>query len=311
MLQHFAAPRLSAVQNFFRTNSDADLLGAYSWNQAVASALLPILGDFEVALRNALHSALSQYYGGVDSFNWMMPRPNPANPGGQPVQAHHKMKPTTKIDIQNTIGKVKAKKPASYIVTPDDVVASVTFGFWEQLINSLAHPSHPAGLQGSILSRVFPYAPDLAVVPHSAPAFKNRTVKLLTRIRDIRNRIGHHDSIWASPEFDLHGAVGFSPRRPRHTIISLSLAASRICWFASWLSPNISRHIQASDHWHSLHLLLDRHALAAYRSTGGAIGTYEKVLSSRPIRPVLRKSARRINQRPAYKQRLEMAQFHF
>lgn len=311
MLYHFAAPRLSAVQKFFVTTCDDDLLGAYSWNQAVSSALLPILGDFEVALRNALHRALSQHYGGVDSFNWMMQRPNPTNPAAPPLQAHHKMGKISRNDIQAVVNKVRAKKPTGYVITPDDIVASLSFGFWEQLIGSLGHRSHSPSLQAAILSHAFPHAPDTGVVPYGDAQFRNRAVKLLTRIRDIRNRIGHHDSIWTSPEFDVHGAVGFIPRRPRQTVVSLTLAAKHICWFGSWISPAIPRHIRLSDHWHSLHTLLDRHALATYRLTGGAVGTYEQVLFSRPSRSEPRRLSKKSSLPPAYKKRFEVSRFHF
>ena len=79
ILKHLTVPRLATVQAFFKTKTDQDLLGCYAWNQAVGAGLLPILGDLEVTLRNALHRALSQHFGNVDSFDWMMPRPNPAH----------------------------------------------------------------------------------------------------------------------------------------------------------------------------------------------------------------------------------------
>ena len=79
MLSHLTQQRLAPVRHFFRTQDDDDLLGCYAWAQAVSSGLLPILGDFEISLRNALHRSLSHYYSNqqTDSFNWMVPRPNP------------------------------------------------------------------------------------------------------------------------------------------------------------------------------------------------------------------------------------------
>lgn len=279
MLNHLAAPRMAAVEKFFQTSSKSDLLGCYAWCQAVSSGLLPILGDFEVTLRNMLHVSLSRHYGNIDSFNWMMLRPNPAaptNPRAKPLPACHKMNPKTIKDIEIVANKIKRRRGLS--ASPDDVVAALPFGFWEQIINSLDHPSHPPGLQSAILSRVFPYAPDLSTCPYGDPAFKQRVVNLLSLIRDVRNRIGHHDSIWAVPEFNTHGKVGLVPRRPRHTIASSRLLAARIAWLSGWIDPSITQHIQNSDHWWSFHALLDRQALATYRATGGRIGTYGKVL---------------------------------
>lgn len=78
MLNHLAAPRMATISHFFSTQSEEDLLGAYAWTQAVAAALWPVMGDFEVFLRNALHRALSRHYGNCDSFDWMRARAIPS-----------------------------------------------------------------------------------------------------------------------------------------------------------------------------------------------------------------------------------------
>ncbi|RYF24643.1 MAG: hypothetical protein EOO23_09385, partial [Comamonadaceae bacterium] len=205
MLTHFAAPRLATLKVFFRTQSDRDLLGCYAWNQAIASGLFPLLGDFEVALRNSIHVALSQYYGGVDSYNWMLPRPNPAhllNPAAPAeLPSQHKLNNRTREELVSLKGKIEGQKAAGYVATPDDIVAGLHFGFWEQLIKGLPHNTQPAGLQHDILSVVFPYAPDLVAVPHGNAGFLTRVAALLKRVRDVRNRVGHHDALWGIPEF--------------------------------------------------------------------------------------------------------------
>lgn len=287
MLTYFTAPRLATLQAFFKTKSDKDLLGCYAWNQAVAAGLFPLLGDFEVAFRNALHLALSRYYGGHDSVNWMLPRPNPAlatNPAAPPtLPSLHSMTSKTRQELVALEAKIKTKKGTHYKVTPDDIVAGLHFGFWEVLIKGLDNSAHPPGLQGAILSAVFPYAPNLVAVPHGHVAFKLRVTRLLLRLRDVRNRIGHHDSLWTTPEFNEHGLVGFIPRRPRQTVLSLQKYCDSLCWLAGWINPAISKHILESDHWWTLQALLSRQALVAYRTQGGRIGTYQSVLGSTPF----------------------------
>lgn len=276
-----AAPRVAAVQGFFQTSSKTDLFGSYAWCQATAAGLLPILGDFEIALRNALHKALSQHYGGQDSFNWMMTSPNPkvaTNPNAAPLPAPHKMGKWMVGDIARMQDKLTTakKRPPS----PDDMVAALPFGFWEQLIKSLDHPSHKSpALQGTILAAVFPNAPDLATTPYVSQAFRDRVTRLLYQIRDVRNRIGHHDSVWSCPEFDEQGTTGFFPRRPRHTVKSMGMLADRITWFASWIDASITDHIHGSDHWASFQKLLSRKALAIYRINGGRAGTTEMLFA--------------------------------
>ncbi|MDR9836660.1 Abi family protein [Herbaspirillum huttiense] len=287
MLKHFTAPRLSTLRQFFLTTSYQDTLGCYAWNQAVAAGLLPLLADVEVSLRNALHGALSRHYSAAESFGWMMPRSNPAhaiNPAAPAVLPPvHKLSPKSRADVICAMEKVMGRKPSSYIVTPDDVVAALPFGFWEVLISGLAHRAQPAGLQAAILAEVFPHAPDIARFAYDSPEFRKRVVSLLKRIRDVRNRIGHHDALWTLPEFDRFGVLGFIPRRPRHTVNSLRRLVEHLSWFAGWIDPVISLHLRQSDHWWSLQVLLDRHALAIYRRTGGRAGSYRLVLAQTTV----------------------------
>lgn len=313
MLKHLTIPRLATIQSFFKTQSDRDILGCYAWNQAVGAGMLPILGDFEVSVRNALHRALSQYFGNIDSFDWMMPRPNPAhalNPRAPEfLPPRHKLTSKSKDDIKALMEKIKGKKPRGYVVTPDDIVAALPFGFWEVLISGLSHSSQPKGLQATILAVAFPHAPDTVSTPYGSAAFRLRVMELLKRIRDVRNRIGHHDSLWAMPEFDHHGAVGLVPRRPRHTVNSFRRFADNVCWFAGWIDPHIPAYIQNSDHWWSLQALLHRYALVTYRELGGKVGTYRAILDSTEL-PQPRKTRLRTPQ-PKFRERLVAQRYYY
>lgn len=245
-------------------------MGCYTWCQALSSALLPILGDFEVSLRNALHRSLSQFYAGTDSAPWMLPLAGPLHANAPPLKTPHSMAPADRKEIERFIER---RTKRGRVIGHDDIVAALSFGFWEQLINSLGRSHHPAGIQRMVLAVAFPAAP--SGTDYASAAFRDRVVRLLRAVRDVRNRIGHHDAIWAIPEFDQQGHAGFIPRRPRHTLTSTRLFAQRVTWLASWIDPLIGAHIQRSDHWDCLNHLLSRHALA----TAGAAGV------PRPTRP--------------------------
>lgn len=315
MLTHLTPKRLATVQRFFRTQNDRDLLGCYAWTQALSSGMLPILGDFEVALRNALHRALSLHYsGGVhESFDWMMPRPNPAvarNPNAPAyISAHHKMGKHAKDNIQSAMSNVARAKHRGYVVSQDDIVAALSFGFWEKLIESLGHPSHPAGLQEAILSQALPYAPVAASADYGDEPFRLRVRDLLMRIRDIRNRIGHHDAIWTTPEFDDVGRVGFIPRKPRHTITNMAAAMEKVAWLAGWIDPPIPDYMKQTDHWWTFNVLLSRDALAVYRQRGGNVETYKTLLGQPSGQaPCRQRRPEKIRQLLA---RVEKRRYHF
>ena len=267
MLSYLAAPRMAAISRFFHAASDDHQLGAYAWTQAVAAALWPVMGDFEVSLRNAIHRALSLHYGEVESFDWMCQRPNCAlSVKAKMLPAWHCMSKRQQTDIEKSREQVKKS-----IVMPDDIVAHLTFGFWEKLLVGLWHSSQPPGLNAKIMHSVFPYAPQGA--SYADPQFKSWVEKLLQRLRDVRNRIGHHDAIWTTPEFDECGVLGFIPRRPRHTVQSLRLLLLRVQWFAGWIHPDIASHIGNTAHWQYCHALLSQEALAHYQATAGRDGS--------------------------------------
>jgi hypothetical protein len=126
------------------------------------------------------------------------------------LPAIHKMNGKTNEDIEK-IAQRYASSHSQRRPSPDDLVARLHFGFWEILIKNLDHESHPNNLQYEILSSCFPNAPLANNSDFGTPLFKNQVVSLMNRIRDIRNRIGHHEPIWRVGEFDANGTVGFLP----------------------------------------------------------------------------------------------------
>lgn len=285
MLNHLTPARLATVKQFFQTNNDDDLLGCYVWTQALSSRLLPILGDFEVVLRNTLHRSLSLHYssGVSDSFDWMMPQPNPArqiNPNAPShLSSRHSLSTQSRENVKTAMANVLKNKPHNYAVTPDDIVAALSFGFWEKLIESLNHHAHPAPMQGPILSVALPHAPVSSVADFATSKFRTQIISLLKRIRDIRNRIGHHDAVWTTPEFNEDGQVGFIPRKSRHTITHMLNAIQKIAWLTSWIDPAIPQYMTQTDHWWALNTLLSSDALDIYRQHGGRAGSYLTLLN--------------------------------
>ena len=273
MQVHLTERRLAAVRRFFQCSSKSDLLGCYTWCQALSGALLPLLNDFEVTLRNALHRALSQFYAQTDSAPWMLPLAGPVHAGAPTPKTPHSMPPQDRHEIHKFVDRRSRKGKT---ISQDDVVASASFGFWEQLVNGLGRSNHPPALQQSVLQMAFPYAP--VGTQYGSEDFRNRLVRLLRSVRDVRNRVGHHDAIWGMPEFDAYGHIGFIPRRPRHTVVSAKLFAQRLVWIASWIDPEIAAHIRRSEHWERLHKVLSRCALTAYRRRAGRAGCHEAVL---------------------------------
>jgi hypothetical protein len=161
MLRDLSLPRL---RRYIRA-AHGDARAAerlYWWNIEVSAALLGPLHCLELALRNALHSALARHHGRPDW--WAVASLNER--GRKLVD-----------DARRSCGR---RLPRT---TPDDMVAELSFGFWVSLL------SH-----GSGYDRHF-WVPVL----HSAfPYYRGRRDRLyrdLTSLVLLRNRVMHHEPV--------------------------------------------------------------------------------------------------------------------
>lgn len=159
--------RLSTYQAV--TSTPAEALTLYVWNTAISAALYGPLQALEVAIRNGFHQALTPVYG-TDWYD------NP-QAGLTPAAI-------------SRVGEAKYKlltsgKPAD----PSRVVAELSFGFWERLLSRgpQGNRNYEVTLWRPALHRAFPHARFPRSVIH----------KPLPGLRDIRNRIAHHEPIFS------------------------------------------------------------------------------------------------------------------
>ena len=149
-------------------------LARYSLNLALCESLYPILQFAEVALRNAIHSAFTARFGTdcwYDSItglqNWQQSK----------IQ-----------EAKDSL--LKNSKP----ITPGRMVAELNFGFWTGFFNK--YHAH-TGIGHHLAGQVF----------HHAPKHERNLAKLDTRwksIRDLRNRVFHHERILHWRDLDTH-----------------------------------------------------------------------------------------------------------
>lgn len=205
--QHISTPRLQTYSRLTGTSDLSTLIGAYQWNKRVSAAIYPILQCLEVTLRNAVHKAATSHFGtpdwydpitklaGNDKFKADIAKNpwkdnqfyrkgvsnNPKRNGRKHWKSHH----------ENMIEQAK-KKLANSNKTPtaDAVIAELMFGFWVGLFESQYNDIQTT-------TRLWPHL-DSIVFPHLQPA--NRThsqvYSKLKQIKDLRNRLSHHEPIW-------------------------------------------------------------------------------------------------------------------
>jgi len=194
--------RFSTYLHHYQGN-EALALRLYSWNIAASTALWGPLGVLEVTLRNAINAKMRDRAGRED---WW----------GSPTT--YLMERERRI-IESAIGKLEVRGNSN--PSADDVVAATSFGLWTGL-TSEGLPRH------STLSYETTYwQPRLRhAFPHYGPPAKRKQLhRLLDDIRQIRNRIAHHEPIFKS---------------------DLSKVCDNIAVVAGYVSPEAEQYIRDS-----------------------------------------------------------------
>ncbi len=185
----------------------AATLSRYLLNMALSESLYPALQFAEIALRNSVHRELSGRCGADTWYDSPLARLTPWQQD-KVAEAKDSLK--------------KRRKPLS----PGRIVAELTFGFWTGFFNN----AHARTGIGSYLSKnAFPHAP-------ATEQYQTKLDKRWQEIRDLRNRVFHHERILHWKNLDA-----------RHQSILEIIA---------WMSPEL----------HDLAKALDR--FAALRSAG-------------------------------------------
>lgn len=143
-------------------------LELYAWNSAISAALYVPLQGLEITVRNAFHQALAPVYGP----SWY------DNPQARLTPAALARVAEAKQKLQTT------GKP----ITPGGVIAELSFGFWERLLSRgpRGNQNYEVTLWRPALHRAFPNARRPRSMVH-AP---------FPVLRDLRNRIAHHEHIF-------------------------------------------------------------------------------------------------------------------
>ncbi|MFW5489557.1 MAG: Abi family protein [Desulfovibrio sp.] len=150
-----------------------DALLRYLWNTELCTSFYPLLQHLEVALRNAMHTALSEKF----ETEWWFDTPGPLDS----YQSNQIAKAKDKITR-------RAEKE-----TPGKVVAELEFGFWTALL----HPRYRNTLVPPLMKKAFS-----EVAQISRKAKRGFVSESLNEIRIFRNRIFHHEPVWYFE--DLH-----------------------------------------------------------------------------------------------------------
>lgn len=178
---------------------EVDRVAHYLWNMALAASLQPMLHIFEVTLRNAVyHASVRLVDTGVlrlhDVPCWL--------DAGPPLLYEREA-----AEVQRAKAGLRSDPSGR---TAGHLVARLPLGFWVQLMTRGYSDLRADGprLWPRGLSLVFPFR----WPPGSkklAPSHGDRQMvfERLRQIRDLRNRVAHHDATWNRDVVRTHGLM--------------------------------------------------------------------------------------------------------
>lgn len=281
--------RLASYESFFGVvNNPTALNGAYNWCRLISSQLFLMIGDFEVMLRSHLHVCLSRKYVQMTSNSeyWCIDHSVLNNIYTQyqalpqkPTKAQLKnlkrsivfsskfrLSPDCKSMVINAVVDL-LKKDRNHFPLPDDIVANLSFGFWVSLMNGLKHQYHASNLS-NLLNEIFPNFQGTFDIN-----LLKEQVDTLFRLKNIRNRISHQDSILRTPE-RKYPQYDYIPRNSQQLIVSLKSLINLFESFLVNVNPIFLSEVKKTQYWNLLNTLLDKNILDVLKISGGDASSY-------------------------------------
>jgi hypothetical protein len=187
-------------------DGDADVLARYLWNIALGDALWSSLHIAEVVFRNRVHVALT----GLHGVAWF------DDPLVVPLERQ-----------ANDIVAAKEKITlAGKAITPPRLVGELDFGFWTAFLKH-SYELGTSPLWPALLVPVFPN-----LNPPGTPSDRGKGRQFLQTqfewLRKLRNRISHHEPVWAGQKV---GGPTATTRRP--LIQDHAVAIEAIGWMSN------------------------------------------------------------------------------
>ncbi len=183
-------------------NNTLNALRLYHWNAQISASFLFPLHIFEICVRNGAANAIESYYN--NRWPWAqafeLSLPDPVRPNFSP---------------RRELGYARRNQ-----VSAGKVIADLKFAFWVSMYTS----RHEGRLWTAHLNREFPNFP----IGTSVSAARKKIHDAADQIRELRNRIAHHEPIFGRDLVGDYNAI--------FEIVSYKCAST-----AAWM--NRSQHV--------------------------------------------------------------------
>jgi hypothetical protein len=254
----FGAPRIDPYRSFFKCASHEETLGAYLWGQAIAGAFQPLLGLYEVVLRNAVHSAASSFSSKTSSTSH--PWYDYHRDDALPVNGLSRVK-VEEVLYSGRTGQRIYRNPQP---PPDQVVATLSFGFWPMFLEGLTKRERPR-----ILTDVFAHHPHTSLKHWSIQANVTNAISRLKKIQELRNRVAHYEPIWKPHRLKNTETSWW------HSVASIRDVHDEILQVLAWCSPDAVDLYKGSFGWRVFNRTCTTSAVMAFMTNPFTAGALE------------------------------------
>lgn len=288
MSQFIPLIRYDKYKNFFNINDGdiASLYGVYNWYRFVASQLFSFIGDFEIILRSNIHANLSKFYFKNESDFWFIDI-SVITSIQREVAKHKRLNPKNLIAIKKNITFTSmfslSKKSQSMVIESvatclkdnnnvtinkaDDIVSKLSFGFWVNILQEISTNPNKPNFQ-NLLQTFFPNNSNIY-----DQDFYNQNLKLLFRVKALRNRISHQENFLRTPEPNFPHQ-DFIPRTPSQSIKSLNILLQDMIEFVELLDNSYKSEVEKLQSKIILNTLLDLNTIELFRKQDASISVF-------------------------------------
>lgn len=273
--------RSASYENFFGVPaSSSQMEGCYAWCRFISSNFFLIIGDLEVVVRNQIHKAMSLSHSNnrSEGTDWLIntatishifdeykkykkPDLSKIKYSAQKLIKTYPFldKKCQSMVLDCVIDFVKKNKKEPSL---DDIVAGLNFGFWVQCLYSLTLQTNSINLS-AILTLLFPNNTGNFDI-----TFLKQQLDTMYRIKNIRNRISHQDSILHTPESN-YPHKEFIPQKPSQLINSLRKLLLLMENLVFHLDTAQYSNLKTTPYWGLLAIILDVNTLESFKKSGG------------------------------------------
>lgn len=191
--------RLDSYRTTFRPADECELYGIYIWSQHAAASIYPLLQNLEISLRNAVDREARARFG---EMWWERIH---STKGREQCHFHKNLEKAKDCLVREWRKKEMRRRRGVHAQarsvpdwTHDQIIAATDFSTWHYVLNNEysapAPRDNPLYLWPKSLSKVFK---NYAKINANPQRVRKELIDIIFELREYRNRISHHEPIWA------------------------------------------------------------------------------------------------------------------